>query len=331
MKKHFPAFFTSVLLSASILASSCAAASSFSDVPADAWYADAVAYCGDAGLMRGTSATTFSPGATASRAMLVTILYRQAGSPQAEDAAFSDVPSGAWYHDAVGWACEIGIVSGYSDQRFGPDDPISREQLAALLWRSAGSPAPDSTATFPDQSAISTFAQQAAAWAQQTGIITGGDSGRFDPRGLATRAETAVILSRYDALAKPDIPSTPTLEENTMPKLNLTVNGQTFSATLADTPAARALLAQLPLSVTMQELNGNEKYYNLPESLPTDAQRPGSIQAGDLMLYGTDCLVLFYEDFSTSYSYTRLGALDNPEGLAQAVGSGAVTVSWQPA
>lgn len=331
MKKHFPAFFTSVLLSASILASSCAAVSSFSDVPQDAWYAGAVAYCVDAELMHGTSATTFSPDATTSRAMLVTILYRQAGSPQAGDAAFADVPSGAWYHDAVSWACEAGIASGYSAQRFGPNDPITREQLAALLWRSAGSPVPDSAATFPDQSVISAFAQQAAAWAQQAGIITGRDGGRFDPHGLATRAETAAILSRYDALAKSNPPSAPTQEEDAMPKLLLTVNGQTFSATLADTPTARALLAQLPLSVTMQELNGNEKYYNLPESLPTDAQRPGSIQAGDLMLYGTDCLVLFYEDFSTSYSYTRLGALDDPEGLAQAVGSGAVTVSWQPA
>ena len=269
MKKHFPAFLVSVLLSASILVSSSAAASSFSDVPQD-----------------------------------------------------------AWYHDAVNWACEAGIASGYSAQRFGPNEPITREQLAALLWRSAGSPAPDSTATFPDQSVISAFAQQAAAWAQQAGIITGRDSGRFDPHGLATRAETAVILSRYDALTKPNPHSAPTQEEDAMPKLLLTVNGQTFSATLADTPTARALLAQLPLSVSMQELNGNEKYYYLPESLPTDAQQPGSIRAGDLMLYGADCLVLFYADFSTSYSYTRLGVLDDPEGLAQALGDGAVTISW---
>ena len=328
MKKHFLAFLVSVLSSASILVSSSAAASSFSDVPQDAWYAGAVAYCVDAELMHGTSATTFSPDATTSRAMLVTILYRQAGSPQAGDTAFADVPSGAWYHDAVNWACEAGIASGYSAQRFGPNEPITREQLAALLWRSAGSPVPDSAATFPDQSAISAFAQQAAAWAQQAGIITGRDSGRFDPHGLATRAETAVILSRYDALTKPNPPSAPTQEEDAMPKLLLTVNGQTFSATLADTPTARALLAQLPLSVSMQELNGNEKYYYLPESLPTDAQQPGSIRAGDLMLYGADCLVLFYADFSTSYSYTRLGVLDDPEGLAQALGDGAVTISW---
>lgn len=188
MKKQISAAFACLTLTASLLISSCAAVSGFSDVPADAWYADAAAYCRDAGLMRGTLASTFSPDATTSRAMVVSILHRQAGSPQAADAAFSDVPADAWYHDAVSWACETGIASGYSAQRFGPDDPVSREQLAALLWRRAGSPAPQTAAAFPDQDAISAFARPAAAWAQQTGLITGTDGGRFAPHSLAVRA-----------------------------------------------------------------------------------------------------------------------------------------------
>ena len=100
----------------------------------------------------------------------------------------------------------------------------------------------------------------------------------------------------------------------------------TVSGTLLATPATEALLDLLPLTLNMQELNGNEKYATLPQALPTDAAQPGQIQTGDLMLYGSDCLVLFYEDFPTSYSYTPLGKIDDPQGLAQALGAGNVEV-----
>ncbi|MDR3766586.1 MAG: cyclophilin-like fold protein [Butyricicoccus sp.] len=93
-----------------------------------------------------------------------------------------------------------------------------------------------------------------------------------------------------------------------------------------DTPATEVLLDLLPLTLDMQELNGNEKYATLPQALPTDATQPGQIHTGDLMLYGSDCLVLFYEDFPTSYSYTPLGKIDDPQGLAQALGTGNVEV-----
>mgnify|MGYP005808923715 CR=1 FL=1 len=108
--------------------------------------------------------------------------------------------------------------------------------------------------------------------------------------------------------------------------LQIQVADATFSATLLDIPATEALLDLLPLTLDMQELNGNEKYAVLPQDLPTDAERPGQIQTGDLMLYGSDCLVLFYEDFPTSYSYTPLGKVDDPQGLAQALGAGNVEV-----
>ena len=115
-----------------------------------------------------------------------------------------------------------------------------------------------------------------------------------------------------------------------MPKLRIeTGGGQIFTATLLDNPTTRALLERLPMTVSMSELNGNEKYYNMPESLPTNSERPGNIRAGDLMLYGSDCLVLFYESFSSGYSYTRLGSIDDPSGLAAALGRGSVDVTFQ--
>ena len=83
------------------------------------------------------------------------------------------------------------------------------------------------------------------------------------------------------------------------------------------------------MTVSMREMNGNEKYYYLPDNLPTAASNPGTIQVGDLMLYGSDCVVLFYETFQTSYSYTRLGRLDNPSELAASLGSGSVNVTFE--
>lgn len=121
-----------------------------------------------------------------------------------------------------------------------------------------------------------------------------------------------------------DTPSTPDTPAAYV--LQIQIDDATFSATLLDTPATEALLDLLPLTLDMQELNGNEKYAVLPQALPTDAERSGQIHTGDLMLYGSDCLVLFYEDFPTSYSYTPLGKIDDPQGLAQALGAGNVEV-----
>ena len=111
--------------------------------------------------------------------------------------------------------------------------------------------------------------------------------------------------------------------------INIIVGSTSFTATLADSETGEAFAALLPLSVTMNELNGNEKYHYLSSSLPTAAYQPGTINAGDLMLYGNNCVVLFYETFNTSYSYTRLGAIDNPSGLAEALGVGNVSVRFE--
>jgi hypothetical protein len=111
--------------------------------------------------------------------------------------------------------------------------------------------------------------------------------------------------------------------------INIIIGSKTFTATLADSETGEAFAALLPLTVTMNELNGNEKYHYLSTSLPTAAYQPGIIHAGDLMLYGNNCVVLFYETFNTSYSYTRLGAIDDPSGLASALGSGDVSVRFE--
>ena len=111
--------------------------------------------------------------------------------------------------------------------------------------------------------------------------------------------------------------------------INVIVGSKTFTATLADSETGEAFAALLPLTVTMNELNGNEKYHYLSSSLPTAAYRPGTIHAGDLMLYGNNCVVLFYETFNSSYSYTRLGSIDDPSGLAETLGVGNVSVRFE--
>ncbi len=110
--------------------------------------------------------------------------------------------------------------------------------------------------------------------------------------------------------------------------ISIEVNGQTFSATLADNDTARAFAARLPMTLDMRELNGNEKYFYLNEPLPAAAQRVGQIRAGDLMLFGSDCVVLFYENFATSYTYTPIGRIDDPAGLAEALGRGGAAVAF---
>lgn len=119
-----------------------------------------------------------------------------------------------------------------------------------------------------------------------------------------------------------------TEKETDMPTLQLFINGKEFTATLYDTSAARALLEKLPMILTMQELNGNEKYNYLPFALPTSNESVGNIKTGDIMLWGDNCLVLFYENFSTSYSYTKIGYIGNSTDFSEALGLDDVTVEF---
>lgn len=182
----------------------------FSDVAADAWYAEAAAYVRDKGLMSGTGADTFSPNTAMSRSMLASILYRASGSPAVSaSAGFRDVPAGTWYTDAVNWAASNRIISGYGDGQFGTADPVTREQIAAILWRYDGSPAAGSSEDFADEGSISSYAADAVDWARASGIMTGKTGNRFDPQGTATRAEVAVILRGYMTMT----PETPDVTE----------------------------------------------------------------------------------------------------------------------
>ena len=112
-------------------------------------------------------------------------------------------------------------------------------------------------------------------------------------------------------------------------KMKITIGTTIFTATLYVNATAAAFKAKLPMTINMTELNGNEKYFDLPNALPANASNPGTIQNGDLMLYGSNTLVLFYKIFSTSYSYTKIGRIENPSGLATALGSGNATVTFE--
>ena len=111
--------------------------------------------------------------------------------------------------------------------------------------------------------------------------------------------------------------------------IKLTIGGKSFEAELADGATAKAFSALLPMTLNMNELNGNEKYCYLDKSLPSDASNPGTIHTGDILLYGNNCVVVFYKTFKTSYSYTRIGRIKDPAGLEEALGSGDVTVRFE--
>ena len=182
----------------------------FTDMPEGAWYADAAAYVYKHGLMAGTSATTFAPDMTTSRAMIATILWRMAGSPVASSALpFTDVADGTWYTESVRWASVVGVVGGYSDSTFGPDDAVTREQLATMLYRYAQFRGYDVSVgedtnilSYSDAQNVSEWAIPAMQWACGAGIINGSGS-QLNPQGDATRAEIAVMLMRFEQRYNP--------------------------------------------------------------------------------------------------------------------------------
>ena len=174
----------------------------FTDVKSGNWFYDAVKYAYEQGLMTGTSATTFAPNGTMNRAMIVTVLYRLEKSPAVTGASkFTDVPAGQWYSDAVAWAAANKIVNGYDETTFGPMNAVTREQMAAILFRYEQVKGLENVTLeenlnrFPDQNKISAYAIPALQWAVGQKIINGNADGTLDPTGTATRAQVAQIFT----------------------------------------------------------------------------------------------------------------------------------------
>ena len=163
------------------------------------WSANAVDFMSYNELVTGTGTKAFSPNQTMTRAMLVTILYRIEGKPSVNVSnPFNDVKSGTYYYDAVLWAYKNDIVSGVSKTSFNPNGAVTREQIAAILYRYAGKPRTTGTLSgYTDRTQVSSYAETAMAWAVKNGIITGKSATKLDPTGKATRAEVAVMLHRY--------------------------------------------------------------------------------------------------------------------------------------
>lgn len=191
----------------------------FTDVPNDAWYAEAVSWAQANGIMDGVSEGSFAPDGAVTRAMLVTILYRLSGSPDMPESdwgyAYEDVDASAWYATAVYWARMNGVADGVSDTQFDPDGDITREQLVTMLYRYAGASAIGGALSFYDAASVSSWAVEAVSWASAEGIVSGREGNLFDPQGGATRAECAAILMRYDAIQPEETPETPEVPEYT--------------------------------------------------------------------------------------------------------------------
>ena len=175
----------------------------FIDVSSTDWFYEDVRYAFENQLMEGTSDTTFSPALATTRGMIVAILYRLEGEPSVAGACpFDDVQPGSYYEKAITWAAGNQIVEGYGNGKFGPDDDITREQMAAILYRYAAYKGCDVTAAadlskFTDSDRISAYAVQSVSWATAAGLLAGNDGGLLDPTGKALRCQVAAILHRF--------------------------------------------------------------------------------------------------------------------------------------
>ncbi len=304
--------------------------SGFTDVPVDAWYAEAVAYCQENGVMNGTTDTTFAPEETLTRAMLATVLYRMNDSPVLSGPPdFNDVKTGSWYSDAVSWAAKNGVISGYGNGVFGVNDPTTREQAVAILWRYAGSPSETAESEFSDAAAVSNWAQAAVRWASANGMTDGmaADS-RFNPKANIKRGEVASMLYHYlnlTASGQEPLRQDAELSEN---KIDISFNGYTYSAVLADNSSAKAfadLLKNGPLTISAHDYGSFEKVGELGTTLPQNDEQI-TTSAGDIILYQGNQITIYYAQ--NTWSFTRLGRMDDPSGLQEALGTGDVDLTF---
>lgn len=172
----------------------------FTDVKENDWFYDSVKYAYENDLMKGISNTEFAPDSDVTRAMFVTVIYRMENEPQTGKCAFTDVESGSYYENAVAWANENGIVSGISEECFAPNEPITREQMAAIIYRYAAFKGYDittsSSTSYTDNDNISDYAKNAVIWAAEKSVMTGNTDGSFAPKANTTRAQVASVFMR---------------------------------------------------------------------------------------------------------------------------------------
>lgn len=203
--KRFLSMLLTLCMLLSLLPSTVFAANSnvpFTDVKETDWFYDAVGYVYENGMMSGTGNNQFSPNVTTTRGMIVTILYRLEGSPAVSTSSFDDVAAGEYYANGVSWAAANGVVSGYGNNLFGPNDPITREQMATILHRYAQHKEYETTvsgdvSSFTDGASVSSYAVEPMNWAVGTGLLSGVGNNMLNPTGNATRAQAATILMRF--------------------------------------------------------------------------------------------------------------------------------------
>ena len=209
----------------------------YADVDGNAWYAEAVAYCAENGLMNGISDVDFDPYGSMTRSMLATVLYRMAGSPEVTAAnPFTDVVTDSWYGPAVIWAAGQGLVDGYGDGRYGPADDVTREQLAVFLWKYEGRPGGSGDAGFLDGESISGWAADAVNWTWAEQYMNLRSEGYFHPGQDALRYELAYALMNYSRSKEPEPDPDP--EPEPEPEINI---WEEFQQTFGYLPAANAV------------------------------------------------------------------------------------------
>lgn len=218
MKKRLLAILLTVCMVISMAPAALAAGTNpFTDVSVDDWYYDEVQYVYENDLMKGTSTTTFSPDVTVNRAMMVTILYRLEGAPAVSTTgSFTDVPAGQYYTDAVEWAKENKITAGYGGGLFGPNDLLTREQMATFFYRYAEFKGYDVSASadlssYTDLATVGSYALDAFKWTNANGLIKGTTTTTLSPKGDATRGQLAVILCRFCENVVADVTETHTV------------------------------------------------------------------------------------------------------------------------
>ncbi|MCL6604290.1 MAG: S-layer homology domain-containing protein [Paenibacillus sp.] len=341
MKRTQTSWLISLLLGIGLIfcMANTAIAAEYNDVSESAWYYTAVDFAKEKNLMDGTGGGNFEPETPMTRAMLVTVLHRIGGSPIVPgNGGFSDVSEGSYYTSAVAWAEANQIVTGLGDRKFSPNSLITREQFATILYRYAVAKRYDTSAYTPfdgytDASQVSSYAKTAMHWMVGTQNMQG-SGGRLLPLGSATRAQVATMLTRFmqniakEEAAEPTAPAQP--KDNERITMKIIVGNTTFTAKMYDNETTRAFIAQMPMTVNMSELNGKEKYYHFPNDLPVGpTEGPATIHAGEIMIWSSNSLVLFYNTFSNSYGgYIKLGYIEDISGLTEALGTGNVQITF---